>query len=238
MSAKLIINLDNAKYFLLKFYKKYRRLEKNIYLCKDFKICILPLHAIMTNEYTYREGRPTEAAEIARLIMMAMTDECCQYFCGNDHTLSEFHELITRLTSRTDTQYSYANTICCLDAKGRVVGICTSYDGGELLRLRQAFIDEAMAAFGIDHSSIPMETEAGELYIDSLAVLPEHRGNGIATRLIEKTKEKCSLPGIPAVGLLVDDGNPKAELLYNRCGFEVVGVNEWGGHSMKHMVCK
>lgn len=188
------------------------------------------------SNFTYLVGKPHDAADIARLIMMAMTDECCQYFCGTDHSLKEFHELITRLASRMDTQYSYDNTICCRDEQGKIVGICTSYDGGELPRLRQTFIDGAKAAFGIDHSSIPLETEPGELYIDSLAVLPEYRGQGIASRLLEQTKLKCSYTDLPRVGLLVDANNPKAERLYERCGFRVVGVNEWGGHPMKHMV--
>lgn len=190
------------------------------------------------NNFTYEVGNPHEAADIARLIMMAMTDECCQYFCGENHSLAEFHALITQLASRTGTQYSYANTICCRDEQGKILGICTSYDGGELPQLRQTFIDGAMSAFGIDHSSIPLETEPGELYIDSLAVLPEYRGQGIASQLLEQTKQKCSLVGLPQVGLLVDAGNPKAERLYGRCGFEIVGTNEWGGHPMKHMVCR
>lgn len=190
----------------------------------------------MIDKFTYNVGEPHEAADIARLIMMAMTDECCQYFCGVNHTLDEFHALITRLAGRMDTQYSYENTICCRNEQGNIVGIITSYDGGELPRLRQSFIEGAREAFGIDHSSIPLETEAGELYVDSLAVLPEYRGQGIATRLLELTKTKCSAMGLPMVGLLVDAGNPKAERLYGRCGFEVVGANEWGGHPMKHMV--
>jgi len=188
------------------------------------------------NSYTYEVGKPHEAADIARLVMMAMTDECCQYFCGEHHSLDDFHALITKLAGRTDTQYSYANTICCRDGQGRIVGICTSYDGGALPSLRQQFIDGARVAFGIDHSSIPLETEPGELYIDSLAVLPEHRGHGIASHLLELTKQKCSQLALPHVGLLVDAGNPKAEQLYGRCGFEIVGENEWGGHPMKHMV--
>lgn len=192
----------------------------------------------MIGKYFYNEGKTNEAAEIARLIMMAMTNECCQYFCGAHHTLDEFHSLITKLAGRLDTQYSYANTICCHNENGKIVGICTSYNGGELKRLRQNFIDGAKEAFGIDHSSIPAETEAGELYIDSLAVVPEYRGQGIATELLKQTKQKCYNIGLPAVGLLVDAGNPKAERLYEQCGFKVVGVNEWGGHPMKHMVYK
>ena len=32
-----------------------------------------------------------QAAEIARLIMMAMTDDCCLYFCGDGYGLADFH---------------------------------------------------------------------------------------------------------------------------------------------------
>jgi len=37
------------------------------------------------------------------------------------------------------------------------------------------------------------------------------------------------------VGLLVDQGNPKAEKLYQRLGFRYVGDAEWGGHAMRHL---
>ena len=88
----------------------------------------------------------------------------------------------------------------------------------------------------IDHSGIDDETEAGELYIDSLATNPDHRGKGIATQLIEATSVKASKMGIERVGLLVDKGNPNAERLYLRCGFKYQNDNSWGGHAMKHLV--
>ena len=37
-------------------------------------------------------------------------------------------------------------------------------------------------------------------------------------------------------GLLVDTNNPKAEALYNAVGFVYKDDNQWGGHSMRHMV--
>ena len=49
--------------------------------------------------------------------------------------------------------------------------------------------------------------------------------------VIEKGREM----GLPAVGLLVDRGNPKAERLYADMGFEYVNDAVWGGHSMKHL---
>ena len=44
--------------------------------------------------------------------------------------------------------------------------------------------------------------------------------------------------GLPAVGLLVDKGNPLAEKLYARVGFGYVDDNEWGGHPMRHLQMK
>ena len=34
-----------------------------------------------------REATKAQASDIARLIMMAMTDDCCQHFCGVGHGL-------------------------------------------------------------------------------------------------------------------------------------------------------
>lgn len=186
-------------------------------------------------QITIRKGKPDDASRIASLIIMAMTEECCLYFCGEKHTIDDFHEAMTTLALRTDSQYSYLNTLCAVDEKDNIVGVCTSYDGALLHQLRKAFIDTAWERWGMDHSNMPDETQAGELYIDSLAVDPEYRGMGIAKQLLEATIQKSREMNLPATGLLVDTGNPRAELLYNKVGFRVVDTNTWGGHPMKHM---
>ena len=186
-------------------------------------------------QFTIRKGKPGDASRIASLIIMAMTEECCLYFCGEKHTIDDFHEAMTTLALRTDSQYSYLNTLCAVDEKDNIVGVCTSYDGALLHQLRKAFIDTAWERWGMDHSNMPDETQAGELYIDSLAVDPEYRGMGIAKQLLEATIQKSREMNLPATGLLVDTGNPRAELLYNKVGFRVVDTNTWGGHPMKHM---
>lgn len=186
-------------------------------------------------QITIRKGKPDDASRIASLIIMAMTEECCLYFCGEKHTIDDFHEAMTTLALRTDSQYSYLNTLCAVDEKDNIVGVCTSYDGALLYQLRKAFIDTAWERWGMDHSNMPDETQAGELYIDSLAVDPEYRGMGIAKQLLEATIQKSREMNLPATGLLVDTGNPRAELLYNKVGFRVVDTNTWGGHPMKHM---
>lgn len=180
------------------------------------------------------KATPLQAVDIAHLIMMAMTDECCLNFCGEGHGLDDFFRMMSALVLREDSQYSYRNTLVAVD-NGKVVGVAVSYDGSRLHELRQAFIDEAQRHIGKDHSGMDDETQPGELYLDSLAVLPEYRRQGIAKRLLKATKMKADMMNLPCVGLLVDKGNPVGESLYTSVGFRYVNDSQWGGHPMKHL---
>ena len=182
-----------------------------------------------------REATKEQAAEIANLIMMAMTDDCCLYFCGDGYGLEDFRTMMTMLVEREDSQYSYSNTLVAMDGD-RVVGISVSYDGSRLHELRRAFIDAAKAHIGKDHSGMDDETGAGELYLDSLAVLPDYRRQGIAKALLLATKERANQYGLPCVGLLVDKANPVGEALYTSVGFRYIADKRWGGHPMKHLI--
>lgn len=181
---------------------------------------------------------PDMASHIASLIMEAMNPECCQNFAGPGHTLVDFHRMMTHLVEMEDSQYSYRNTLVALTSSGILAGVCVAYDGGELRQLRRRFIEAAQEAFGLDYSGMADETEEGEFYVDSLAVSSNYRGKGIATELLRATIEKGIQKGIPTIGLLVDKGNPRAEELYSRVGFQYVNDSVWGGHPMKHLQYK
>ena len=181
-----------------------------------------------------KNARKEQSPDIARLIMTAMTDDCCLHFCGVGYGLEDFRGMMTMLVEREDSQYSYRNTLVAMDGD-RLVGIAVSYDGGRLHELRQAFVEAAKTCIGKDHSGMDDETQAGELYLDSLAVLPDYRRQGIARRLLKATKEKADRMGLPCVGLLVDKGNPAGESLYVSVGFRYANDSSWGGHPMKHL---
>ena len=182
-----------------------------------------------------RQAEKKHAEEIARLIMMAMTDECCLYYCADGCGLDDFLRMMVYLVNREDSQYSYRNTLVAVDGD-KVVGISVSYDGSLLHDLRRAFIEAAKEYVGKDNSGMDDETQAGELYLDSLAVLPEYRRQGIARQLILATKEKADAMHLPCVGLLVDKGNPDGEALYASVGFRYMNDSRWGGHEMKHLI--
>lgn len=186
---------------------------------------------------TIEQAQPCQAPDIARLIMEAMNHECCLYFAGEEHGLSGFHQLVSDLVCRADSQYSYLNTLVALNAQRGVVGVCTAYDGARLHQLRLAFVEGCLARFNRDFGNMDDETAAGELYVDSLAVDVRYRGKGIAKALLRATIEKAKQLQLPAVGLLVDKGNPKAERLYTSVGFQYVDDNQWGGHAMRHLQC-
>lgn len=179
-----------------------------------------------------------QASAIALLIMEAMNYECCQNFAGPHHSLDDFHRMMTQLVGMEDSQYSYRNTLVATTDDGSIAGICVAYDGSQLHALRRRFVEEARKVFDIDYSDIPDETSTGEYYIDSLCVASNCRGMGIATQLLHATIDKGWEMGVPAVGLLVDKGNPKAEQLYLRLGFQYVEDTTWGGHPMKHLQCR
>ena len=176
-----------------------------------------------------------QAPEIARLIMISMTDEFCLHFCGEGYGLEDFRKMMTCLVEREDSQYSYANTYVACDGS-RTVGVSVSYDGGKLHALRRAFLELSKEYIGKDNSDMDDETQAGELYLDSLAVLPEYRRQGIARRLIAATKSRADALGLPCVGLLVDKGNPEGEAFYASMGFQYSNDSHWGGHAMKHLI--
>ena len=182
-----------------------------------------------------KAAKKDQSVSIARLIMMAMTDDCCLHFCGVGYGLDDFYRMMTSLVEREDSQYSYKNTLVAMDDE-KVVGVAVSYDGARLNELRQAFIEAAKEQIGKDHSGMDYETQAGELYLDSLAILSEYRRQGIARKLLRATKEKADQMGLPCLGLLVDKGNPAGESLYASVGFRYVNDSNWGGHPMKHLV--
>lgn len=188
-------------------------------------------------------ANPSHAADIARLIITAMTDDCCQFLVGPNHTLEDFYNTMLRLVLMDDSQYSWRNAFVAVDdeavpddiAHAPVAGAIVGYDGKDLHRLRRRFQEAAMADWQMDYSNMDDETAEGEFYLDSLAVYPQYRKRGIASQLLNRFIEHAASLGLPAA-LLVDKGNPSAERLYTSMGFEYCNDATWGGHAMRHLL--
>lgn len=182
---------------------------------------------------------PQDAALIADAIIEAIGSELTNHLAGADHTPEDVHGVFTRLAAREDSQYSYLNTRIARTADGAPMGVCVSYDGADLKRLRRPFFAEANATFGWgltaeEIDALPGETEADEFYLDTLMTLPAFRGHGVGEALIRDAGRKAAAAGKP-LGLLCDTDNHRARKLYDKTGFTDQGLRPFAGHMMNHL---
>ncbi len=177
-----------------------------------------------------RKANKEEAQQIAELFLLAWpVDEILE---SNAISYDQLFESITLIAAAEETIYSYENTLVA-EIDGKVVGAMCGYDGADYQRLKQPIVD----TLGPDSGFAQLkETEAGEFYLDSVGVLPEYRGKGIASRLFEAQCERAASLGHKVAGLIVDVDKPQAEALYARLGFVYLDDKDFFGHTMKHMV--
>lgn len=180
-------------------------------------------------QITTRPARKEDAPTIAQVIAMAIGDEAgLRNYCGD-----EYISVLSDIARAEGTQYSYQNAIVA-EYGGKVVGAVVGYDGARLEELRcgtLAIIKERTGRVPL----IVDETEAGEYYLDSVAVLPQFRSLGVGVVLIKAFVEHAFREGAERVGLIVDKENPNAERLYTSLGFKPVGELMFFTHEMRHL---
>jgi len=140
-----------------------------------------------------------------------------------------FHDLIEGVTPlqilanglKNDRfPHTYKNALVAVSGQ-EVVGVALSYPS------EHHGVTEALKAFvpqeRLDHLEAFYEARVdSSLYLDSLAVFEEFRGQGVGGRLISLTKEKAMAEGFDTVSLIALADNAPALSVYRRHGFEVV----------------
>lgn len=186
-----------------------------------------------------RKAEPWAAPWISKGIMTALGDGLCESFAAGDPKGLEKVERLFRICAESnDSQYSWRNSFVALSQEGEVMGIAVCYDGARLDELRRRFLDEfeRMHGYRVDNH-MTAETSAGEYYLDSLAVFPDYRGQGVARALIGAVAGRAAEARLP-VGLLVDKTNHRARGLYDRLGFRQEGERSFAGERMDHLVLR
>ena len=165
---------------------------------------------------------------IARAVARAIGDPkaLCEY-CGEAYLA-----VLTEIARTEGTQYSWQNVIIA-ECEEQVVGAVLGYDGARLSELREGTMAIIQRMTG-HLPSVADETEAGEFYLDSVAVVSECRGLGVGVALVRAFCQWAFAKGAERVGLIVDVANPSAERLYLAEGFVCVGERTFFGHQMRH----
>lgn len=129
-------------------------------------------------------------------------------------------DIALKVCGMEDTLYSYRNArIATVD--GRAVGCLVSYDGSIYEEARKKTFQLFKDA-GREMTDTGVETQPGEYYLDSLAILPEFRGCDIGHILIKDGIEKAERVGISKIGLIVEKSKPELEKYYSILGFRPV----------------
>ncbi|MBE6181485.1 MAG: GNAT family N-acetyltransferase [Rikenellaceae bacterium] len=182
-----------------------------------------------TSKIVIRPAQRGDAATIAMTVAMAIGDErALQNYCGDNYLA-----VLAAIACTKGTQYSWQNALIA-EYEGQVAGAVVGYDGAQLEQLRKGTLAVIQKHVG-RVPTIADETETGEYYLDSVAVMTEFRGLGLGVCLVNAFCDKAFAEGYERVGLIVDCDNPKAEMLYTSQGFERVGERWFFGHRMWHL---
>jgi len=90
-----------------------------------------------------------------------------------------------------------------------------------------AAVDDALVGYGLAHVMPLEETWVADTWatgprigeIESLAVLPEHRGQGLGTELLDRLERELGAQGVTDLVLGLLPGNDAAARLYARRGY-------------------
>lgn len=121
----------------------------------------------------------------------------------------------TQRAARESGGFSYRNARVIKDGSD-VVGMILSY------RLDDPYlIDDLDEIPEIVRPLIVLESRApGSWYVNAVATMESHRGQGVATRLLQEAEERALDECASQISLIVASENPSAKELYIKLGYE------------------
>ena len=184
-----------------------------------------------------RRATEKDAPFIALAVMEALGDDIMERIQANNIGNEDRHslDLITGVVRRTDTLYSWQNTLVAEADNGILLGAMVSYHGDNYLEMRDrtfSLLDELIT---FDVSAMDAETVPGEYYLDSLAVAPSARGKGVGRKLLCAARDEAFAMSLPAILACAPD-NIGAKKMYEAMGFRQDGEMFIFGHPYLRMV--
>lgn len=177
-----------------------------------------------------RKARKEDCSFIARMVMMALhitIEDNERLYCHMVELVEDEHTLYhwSRAMIAEETGDSTEGCMSSVrDDDALPVGLCLAYDGADYHE-RRVYSFSFVCADGKPVSenngellAQPDESEGGEFYVDSLAVIPEQRGKGIGKMMLCEALRRASMLGLTP-SILVDPNNAPALNLYKSVGF-------------------
>ena len=167
-------------------------------------------------DITIRPATEHDAPIIARCVLAAM-----EIIDIDANVPSEMLTAVKNLEAATldDARlYSCRNSLIA-EIAGEAIGCLISYSGDRYSALRKRTFDILYEENGLDLRGNPMETGAGEYYLDCMAIKHEFRGKGIGHRLMKSAIEFGKSLGHTRFTLLVEKSHKQLAEYYSRLGF-------------------
>ena len=144
------------------------------------------------------------------------------------------YELLRLFYKTPGNMYSKEN-IVVEEENGKIRGLILAYMASDMKRLSKNMLHCIKGMFMISsflnilkmisrfrlNKYLPV-TENDGFYISNLAVFEEHRGKGIAVKLLESVEEMATESGLNKLSLVVEIDNSHAIRVYERFGFQKV----------------
>lgn len=182
-----------------------------------------------------RTANRNDASKISELIYIIWNDMELPLIQDNDKSVV----LDVIKQSIEEGHYrNYFEHIHVFEVEGEVAGFINTYDGGdeEALESNWNKIDFKQD-FKLEGTPLPeKEADKGDLYIESIAVFSDYRGQGIASKLIEYIFNYGKEKGFKNVSLNCEVENEGAMKLYRKFGFEPSYDRVLSGHDYKYMI--
>lgn len=156
-----------------------------------------------------RKATQSDAAFVAWALSTAVGT------CMADH---ETARLLTRLVLDDEMLYSWQSAFIAT-SDDKPVGAAIAYDGTFYAKRRAKTFQTLRDLAGLDFTSQDDETQSGELYIDTLAVMPAYRKQGIGRKLLLRAIAEARALGLTYAALAVHPDNLHAQTLYRSLGF-------------------
>ena len=174
----------------------------------------------LLQKYKMRQARSDDAREIAKLIAISSDGVAMIEWQGlakkQQRDPLDVAELIYRLP---DEDYSYSNATL-IEANGDIAGMLLTFAIPPSVardpKNRPSSDDNNVFA-----PYIYLE-EPNSWYICGIAFYPQHRGQGLGTRLMELANTQAREKGYRKLSLIALEENTDAVRLYKRLGYEVV----------------